>query len=96
MNVWNFDQSEYWWDVASRSVHFDGVCDGKRYVFAISDVALNDYYKTADTRDDALSNYKFHIEEIKSLAARLASEVKANDDAPHYIITSTEFRKYMQ
>lgn len=36
MNIWNFDQSEYWWDVASRSVRFDGVRDGKRYVFAIS------------------------------------------------------------
>lgn len=96
MNTWNFDQSQYWWDVASRSVHFDGVCDGKTYVFAISDVALNDYYKTADTKDNALSNYKHHIEEIENLAARFASEVKASGDAPHYFITSQVFQMYMQ
>ncbi len=95
MNAWNFDQSEHWWDVVSRSVHFDGACNGKRYVFAISGVALNDYYETADTRDEALSNYKLHIKEIESLAARFASEVKGNDDVPHYFITSKEFRKYM-
>lgn len=94
MEDWDFEDNECWWDVDYQAVKFDGWLDGDRYVFAISGMALNDYYQTEDTTEAALENYLENAEQIEYVAARYASDFEANDESPHYFITSEIYNKY--
>ena len=94
MEPWDFEENEFWWDIAHQAVKFDGWLNGERFVFAISQIALNDYYRTPDTKEDALQNFGDNIERIEYIAARYASECVANEEAPHFFITSEIFAMY--
>lgn len=94
MEDWDFEDSEYWWDVGCRAIKFEGMLDGDRYVFAVSGIALNDYYQTEDTTEAALENYLNNTSQIEFIATRYASEHEANDESPHFFITSEVFNRY--
>lgn len=94
MEDWDFDENEYWTSPNPESLMFDGYIDGERYVFAISQMALNDFYGTADTPEDAITNYLENSDHVEAIAARFANEFEANEQAPHYFIDSCEFRRF--
>lgn len=93
MAEWEFEDNEYWTSSNPESLMFDGLLDGERFVFAVSRVALNDFYRTPDTPNDAINNYLNNSDHIEAVAARFASEFEPNVDAPHYFINSNEYRR---
>ncbi|MCG9756075.1 hypothetical protein L1D40_12710 [Shewanella insulae] len=93
MEDWDFNENKYWTSPNPESLMFDGYIYGERCVFAISQVALNDFYGTADTADDAITNYLENSDHVEAIATRFASEFDPNEQAPHYFIDSNEFRR---
>lgn len=95
MSGWHFEaEAACWRDVGGGSICFDGYFEGDRYVFAVSQIALNDFYGTDDTLDDAENNYLNNCQHVESVAARFASEYEANDESPHYFIDSESFNEF--
>lgn len=70
---WTFKEDP-WWDTAHSAVAFVAEAEGRRELCAISQVALNDYFQTEDTKAAALANYNAHCERVHRLAARLLEE----------------------
>lgn len=95
MDGWHFGEEQTCWrDIGRELICFDGYLDGERYVFAVSQIALNDYYETDDTLDDAENNYLNNYKHVESIATRFASEYEANDEPPHYFIDSDSFNEF--
>ncbi len=93
MEEWDFEDNECWTSPNPELLMFDGVLDGERFVFAISQVALNDFYRTADTPDDAVNNYLNNSGAVEGVAVQFAREFEPNREVPHYLISSNEFRR---
>lgn len=92
MEGWKYEGSEdFWVDVPTESIRFEAYLDGKRYVFAVSQIALNDYYCTSDTLEDAKQNFLDNYDHIIRTSIRFASENEANGEPPHYFIFSDDF-----
>ena len=95
MENWYFERdATYWWDVGAESICFDGYLEGERWVFAVTQIALNDYYGTDDTPEDADSNYINNMDHVESVVARFASTYEANDEPPNYFIDSEKFQEF--
>ncbi|WP_262460794.1 hypothetical protein [Alloalcanivorax balearicus] len=94
MSNWYFDKNgEYWRDIGKDCICFEGFIKDERYVFAVSCIALNDYYETPDTPDDALKNYEENSNHVETIAERYADEFEANEESPHYFIDSNDFNR---
>ncbi|MEY8241409.1 MAG: DUF1488 family protein [Cycloclasticus sp.] len=94
MEEWDFENSEWWWDVALQAVKFDAMYDGDTYIFAISRNSLVDYFQTQDTKEDAIANFEEHIGRIHDLAIRFSSDYNSNEDSPHYLIKNQDCVDY--
>lgn len=92
MEEWEFKE-EPWWDSAYRSVKFTAERAGIRHICAISQMALNDYFRTEDTKEAAFSNYHEHSDMVHSLAIRMIQETAPNEQGV-FFITSDICRKY--
>ena len=78
----NFE-GEAWWDDKFSGVKFAGSINGKRYIFAISRAALIDFFQTADTKEQAFSNFEENRLRFERLAERRVVEEKLpHDDGP--------------
>ena len=87
MNEWNFER-EFWWDPNFQAVKFAGIWDGQRYVFAISRSALNDYFRTEDSREAAIINFEEHRDRVEQLATRLIALGVGPSEHGHYFIST--------
>lgn len=95
MNEWTFDEAEnYWVDIPSETIRFEAYLDGERYVFAVSQIALNDYHETEDTQEDAEQNFLDNYGRIKRVAVRCCEEYEVNDEPPHYFIGSSDYARF--
>lgn len=92
-NEWKFS-GEPWWDDANQAMKFILANSGKNYTCAISQVVLNDYYRTEDTKDAAVQNYHTHSDEVRSLAIRLIQDDLA-DMKGVFFITSDICRTHL-
>jgi len=72
-NDWEFSGAP-WWDDANQAMKFNLKRAGSYRTCAISQVALNDYFKTEDSKDAAVKNYQKHSNQVRLLAIRLIQD----------------------
>ncbi len=65
---------------------------GDEKVCGVTQIAINDYYKTEDTLEEAEKNFEEHKDDIVKIAVRLISASETDGEGP-YIITSGDFCK---
>lgn len=90
---WEFDD-KYWAEFNPAGVKFDGYYEGERYIFFVSQIAINDYYRTVDSFEQMEVNFEDNRNHIDGIAERFARDFDANEDSPHFEITSEHFSKY--
>lgn len=83
---WTFPE-EPWFDMDYMAVKFNAFRGSERHVCAISTIAINDHFMTADTREAAMQNYREHSDWVHGIAMRL---IEQGDPHPNgfYLITS--------
>lgn len=85
-NEWKMED-EWSWEMKTDSIHFH-LSDGQeRHTFDITRTALVDYFRTEDTKEQALALFEQYKERIVSLALRVMSEPMS--DGPHLIKLET-------
>lgn len=90
---WEFEDF-FWEEISPAGIKFNGFLDGKRYVFFVSRIAINDYYQTTDSREQLVANFEENRDHINNVAANYADDSEADDESPHYVITSDDFAEY--
>jgi hypothetical protein len=90
---WEFNE-KYWTEFDPAGVKFDGYYEGKRYIFFVSQIAINDYYRTVDSFEQMEVNFEDNRSHIDGIAERFAGDFDANEDIPHFKITSEYFSQY--
>lgn len=81
---WEFS-GEPWWDDAHQAMKFILEKSSKYHTCAISQVVLNDYFCTEDTKDAAVQNYHTHSDDVRSLATRLIQDGLADGEGVFFI-----------
>ncbi len=81
---WEMEEDP-WWDFNTQCIRFAVEDDEERYVVSISQIALNDYFSTEDTKDAAFDNFNNDIESILSLAVEFIESHEPNDDGIYFI-----------
>ena len=94
LGKWYFESVDAKWNMTYRAIFFNASKDGETFVFAVSQIALNDYFETPDTKENAFENFKNNIGRIENVAVRLANEVEPNKEAPHFFIKLEHCQKY--
>ncbi|AIA73372.1 hypothetical protein FF32_00520 [Halomonas campaniensis] len=86
MSSWTV--KEKWWDHSREILHFRlADDDGEKVICGITQIAINDYFQTEDTREAAEDNFDDNVELIVNLADSLIQN-NASDDDGRYLITS--------
>lgn len=62
------------WDSTRESIVFCAHIGKKKIPCSISKTALNDYFRTKDTKANALQNYQTHSKKIQNIAKRLIAD----------------------
>jgi hypothetical protein len=94
--LWEFD-SEYWWKPEISALCFRGKKSGIRYNFGITQIALiNCFQCNKDTKEAAIDMFFQNRDKIESVAKRYASEAKARDDSPDYLITQETYENFVR
>jgi len=76
------------WDLLLETLMFRLASDdGREVMCGITQIAINDYYRTEDSRDAAQANFEKHMEDIVRMAARLIDDGASNERGV-YLITS--------
>jgi len=83
-NDWEFSGAP-WWDDANQAMKFNLKRAGSYRTCAISQVALNDYFKTEDSKDVAVKNYQKHSNQVRLLAIRLIQDNLPNEEGVFFI-----------
>lgn len=86
-NNWELSGAS-WWDEANQAIKFNLRKAGGGYrTCAISQVALNDHFKTENSKDAAIMNFQKHSSQVRLLAIRLIKDCLPNEDGV-FVITS--------
>lgn len=85
MNTDKWDFEEPWWDSDYRAIKFAAEKAGNRYICAISQIALNDYFRTEDTKEAAFANYYKHADMVHSVAIKLIQQDQPNERGVYFI-----------
>jgi len=64
LSGWEFKENP-WWNMDSQSIKYAAEKHGIRKVCAISRTALNDYFKTEDSREATFLSYAEHADMIR-------------------------------
>jgi len=87
MNVEKIEfPAEEYWDAAVEAIRFPADLNDRRIMCSISRIALVDYYRTEDTKDNALGLFKEHRKAINNLATRLLNEGRFNEKGEIFIM----------
>ncbi|WP_423840669.1 hypothetical protein ONE56_18175 [Vibrio mytili] len=84
-----------WWDFDTQSIHFAIEDDEFRYVVSISQITLNDYFHTVDTKDAAFENFDENSDAIFSMAIDFVEKNEPNDN-DIYFISSNYFENNLR
>lgn len=90
---WEFNDN-YWVSHNPAGVKFDGYYEGERYIFFVSQIAINDYYRTVDSFEQMEVNFEDNRSHINGIAERFAGNFDANEESPHFEIISGYFFQY--
>lgn len=89
MNISNTNNWELsgasWWDDANQAIKFNLRNAGGYRTCAISQVALNDYFKTENSKDAAIRNFQKHSSQVRLLAIRLIKDCLQNEEGVFFI-----------
>lgn len=77
---------EVGYDASRQAVAFTADIGGKRVMCFISQIALNDYFGTPDTKEQVLENFQNHKDGIFALAERFISKDRFNENGEIYIV----------
>jgi hypothetical protein len=83
--------NETHWESSRQALFFFADIGNKRIACGISQIALNDYYRTADTKEMAIKNYESNKEFIQGIATKFIKADLFNDKGEIFI-TSKEFK----
>ncbi|MGM0786025.1 MAG: DUF1488 family protein [Pseudomonadota bacterium] len=76
------------WDLPRETLMFRLASDdGREVMCGITQIAINDYYRTEDSREAAQANFDKHMEDIVRIAVRLIDD-GASNECGAYLITS--------
>ncbi|NMH66583.1 DUF1488 domain-containing protein [Shewanella salipaludis] len=80
---------EYQWDMSKQAVTFWADVDNQRITCQISREALVDYYRTEDTKEQALINFEDNQYDICNLAEHLIRNDVFEEDGGIFIYFET-------
>jgi len=83
-NNWEFSGAS-WWDDVNQAIKFNLRKAGSYRTCAISQVALNDYFKTENSKDAAVKNFQKHSSQVRLLAIRLIQDCLQNEEGVFFI-----------
>lgn len=86
-NTWHIEE-DLWWHSPTQSIHFAVTNGSERHVCAISQIALNDYYKTEDSKEVAFDNFEKDRQKIIGIATEIFTTYKPNEDNIYFIKSS--------
>ncbi|ELA6645887.1 hypothetical protein RB979_001387 [Vibrio alginolyticus] len=90
MNGWDFEQSEYWYQINPELIKFDGDYNGIRCLFGVSVSAINNAFGDYDSRENAEEQFESNMEYFHNLAVEAAygnePESEDFDEPPFYFI----------
>lgn len=81
---WEFSGAS-WWDDANQAIKFNLRKAGSYRTCAISQIALNDYYKTENSKDAAIKNFQKHSSQVRLLAIQLIQDCLPNEEGIFFI-----------
>lgn len=81
---WEFSGTS-WWDDANQAIKFNLRKAGSYRTCAISQIALNDYYKTENSKDAAIKNFQKHSSQVRLLAIQLIQDCLPNEEGIFFI-----------
>lgn len=87
-------KDDRWWDDSYSAMRFFLEKDGITYSCAISQIVLNDHFKTEDSREAAIKNFNDQSDVVRLLAVRLI-ESELHDKHGVFFITSNILHGYM-
>lgn len=94
--LWEFEP-KCKWNYENRGMDFFGKKNGTRYIFRITQEALiYCFQRNEDTTEAAKEIFKQNRDQIESVAKRYASEAKARDDLPDYLITQEIYENFVR
>ena len=81
---WEFSGAS-WWDDTNQAIKFNLRKAGSYRTCAISQIALNDYYKTENSKDAAIKNFQKHSSQVRLLAIQLIQDCLPNEEGIFFI-----------
>lgn len=90
---WKF-KGDSWWDDSYSAMRFSLEKNDVCHPCAISQIVLNDHFKTEDSKAAAIKNYNEHLDEVRFLAVRLI-EAGKHDEQGVFFITSNTFNGHL-
>ncbi len=78
-NDWEFSGAS-WWDDVNQAIKFNLRKAGSYRTCAISQVALNDHFKTENSKDAAIKNFQKHSSQVRLLAVQLIQDCLQNEE----------------
>jgi hypothetical protein len=89
MNINNRNNREFsgvsWWDDVNQAIKFNLRKAGSYRTCAISQVALNDHFKTENSKDAAVKNFQKHSSQVRLLAVQLIQDCLQNEEGIFFI-----------
>ena len=83
-NDWEFSGAS-WWDDVNQAIKFNLRKAGSYRTCAISQVALNDHFKTENSKDAAVKNFQKHSSQVRLLAVQLIQDCLQNEEGIFFI-----------
>ncbi|PSU44277.1 hypothetical protein C9J12_27385 [Photobacterium frigidiphilum] len=78
------------WNMMREEIRFCLQRDEERFYCAVSQIALNDYYRTEDTQEAAFMNFRAHTNTVVTLAMEQIDNGQVRNDGV-YFVSSTLF-----
>jgi len=85
-NNWELSGAS-WWDDTNQAIKFNLRNAGAHRTCAISQVALNNYFKTENSKDAAIRNFQKHSSQVRLLAVQLIKDCLPNEEGVFFITT---------
>jgi hypothetical protein len=93
MNISNTNNWELcgasWWDDTNQAIKFNLRKAGGYRTCAISQIVLNDYFKTENSKNAAIMNFQKHSSQVRLLAIRLIKDCLPNEDGVFFFTSET-------
>lgn len=83
-NNWELSGAS-WWDDTNQAIKFNLRNAGSYRTCAISQIALNDYFKTENSKEAAIKNFQKNSSQVRLLALPLIQDSLQNEEGVFFI-----------